>query len=242
MKPFIYCILFLFTSISCAYAQQDTTDEEIDFSQYAKAEPVANLKRFCTSKVFDLSPNKLISVSYDFQGAHTLKNFGTDTAQARINNMQGIRLACNVPVVSKTSILWSIGAHYWRMQYQFDEVEHSNYLMHNLHTRGLTSLGLNTTLFKPLDEKHFILAFLSADANGDFTLNDTKTGDYLLNPRITVAALYGKKRNDRSMWAVGVTRTYRAGNQTIFPLIMWNHTFPNRKWGLEMLFPSRVHV
>jgi len=235
-------ITFLFNTI--LKAQTDSTEEEeIDFSAYANADLAGGVKRYCTSKVYDISPNKLISLGYDFQGAQSLKNYGLDTGNANIRSVAGIRLAFNVPVVSKTNILWSVGGNYWRMDYNMDKPDNAkNYFTNALYNRGLTTIGLNTTLFKPFNEKYFLLAFVSADANGDYQLNDNKLAEYLTTPKITLAALYGKKRNDRSMLAFGLTRTYRAGNQTIFPLILYNHTFENRKWGIECLFPSRLNV
>jgi hypothetical protein len=234
--------LFVFASLQ---AQTDSTkieDEEEDFSQYANAELASGSKRYCTSKVFDLSPNKLFSLSYDYQGAHEVTNYGLDTATSKINGMGGIRLGANIPVVSKTNVLWSVGATYWRMNYNFDNPQTQNYFTNALYERGLTTWGLNTTLFKPFNERQFVLAFISADANGDYTLGDKKLFDYLSNPTYTIAGFYGVKRNDRSMLAFGISRTYRAGNQTLFPLILWNHTFENRKWGVEMLLPSRLNV
>jgi hypothetical protein len=229
-----------------AYAQVDSTafdDDDEDFSKYADAELAGGVKRYATSKVFDLSPNKLISIGYDYQGAHKLTNFGPDTAASNINGMGGMRIIANIPVISKTNILWSIGANYWRMNYNFESAPpNNNFFTNNLYDRGLTTIGINTTVFKPFNERQFILGFVSTDANGDFNLTDKRIGEYLLMPTYTVAAFYGIKRNDRSMIAYGLTRTYRAGNQTIFPLILLNHTFPNRKWGIEMLLPSRFHI
>lgn len=43
------------------------------------------------------------------------------------------------------------------------------------------------------------------------------------------------------MWAVGVTRTYRAGQVLHIPAILYNQTF-NSKWGIEALLPARLNV
>ncbi|MFN4083035.1 MAG: DUF6268 family outer membrane beta-barrel protein [Bacteroidia bacterium] len=239
----LHLALFFVLNTNLSIAQIDSTDEEeIDFSLYANAELAGGVKRYCTSKVYDISPNKLISIGFDYQGKHTLQNYGLDTSMNTIAGMGGLRLGFNVPVISKTNVLWSVGGSYWRMNYNFKQPFDSNYFSSALYERGLTTLGLNTTIFKPFNEKYFLLAFISADANGDFKLGDEKLADYLFAPKITLAALYGKKRKDRSMLAFGLTRTYRAGNQTVFPLILYNHTFENRKWGIECLFPSRFNL
>jgi hypothetical protein len=237
--------LLLFFSIQI-FAQTDSTkfedDEDIDFSIYANASLAGGVKRYCTNKVFDLSPNKLISIGYDFIGKQRLVNYGTDTGHADINNVQGIRIGFNVPIISKTTMLWSIGGNYWRMGYNMDKPKNNNYFINALNERGLTTIGINTTLFKPFNEAYFFLGQISFDANGDFNLGDSKLLNYLLAPKITLGGLYGKKRNDRSMLAFGLSRTYRAGNQTLFPLILFNHTFANRKWGIEALLPARAAI
>lgn len=238
-------VLTLALSIHFAFAQNDSTsmeDDEMDFSQYADAELAGGVKRYCTSKVLDLSPNKLISIGYDFVGPHQVTNYGPDTASSNINSMQGLRISANIPVISKTHVLWSIGASYWRMGYGIENGNSNNQFIQTLNKNGLTTMGLNTTLFKPLDEKHFLLGFASGDINGDFKLNDPQFSNYINKFTYTLAALYGVKKNDRSMIAYGLTRTYRAGNQTIFPILLFNHTFENRKWGIEMLLPSRFNI
>ena len=68
-------LLLLLVIPAWTYAQTDTTaTEEEDFSMYENLDFAdAGAKRFCTPKVFDLSPAKLISIGYDYQGS-----FGID--------------------------------------------------------------------------------------------------------------------------------------------------------------------
>lgn len=226
-------------------AQTDSTQEEmIDFSQFEAVEPTG-VKRFCTSKVLGLSPSKLISIGYDFQGKHELTNYKggeiTDKpdGNAAINNASGLRIAANYPVLSNTKWLINMGATYWRTNYNMGSHDKNNHVIHKLHENGLTTIGLNTTIFKPLNEKYFILAFASADANGDYKLSSSDIGSYLSKPKITAAAFFGKKRSDYSILGFGISRTYRPGALGAIPLILFNHTFPSRKWGIETLFPAR---
>lgn len=246
-------LLTLCSFVFVAHAQTDSLppDEPIDFSQFENAQVDNTVKRYCTSKVLGLSPNKLISIGYDFQGAQTIHQTAIapapsdvssqflSTGHGEVNSVGGLRIAANVPVISNTKWLVSVGASYWRMKYDFDHAN-NNYFMSRLKQNGLTTMGLNATVFKPFDEKHFLLAFGSADANGTYTLGDAKLMDYLSKPKITVAGFFGWKRNDRSMIAVGLSRTYRPGAKGIIPLILYNHTFENRKWGVEALFPARA--
>lgn len=242
----LHCLLIVF---NVAYAQQDSIpDEQIDYSQFSDMGTPEGSKRYCTSKVLGLSPNKLITIAYDLQGPHELKNIDPHTMVIANNSMNikssgGLRLVANVPILSNTKWLINLGGTYWRNGYNssFKNTKiPSHYVLQNLADRGLTTIGLNATIFKPLNERHFLLIFTSADANGDYNLSDKHLGDYLLKPKITAVGFFGWKRNDRSMLAVGLSRTYRPGAKGIIPLILFNHTFENRKWGIESLFPARL--
>ena len=246
-KLFLSTFIFAATTI---HAQVDSTKEEmIDFSQFEVVEPTG-VKRFCTSKVLGLSPSKLISIGYDIQANHKLTNYQgpetydlkKDSNQASILNASGLRISANYPILSNTKWLINLGATYWRTNYHMGSHDRNNHVIHRLHQNGLTTIGLNTTIFKPLNEKYFILAFASADANGDYNLNSSDIGSYLVKPKITAAAFFGKKRSDYSILGFGISRTYRPGALGVIPLILFNHTFQNRKWGIESLFPARFAV
>ena len=79
MNRILSIVLLLGASISL-HAQvdslaTDTLVEEEDFSMYDNvdfADP--GVKRFCTSKVLDLSPAKFITIGYDYQARHQLNN------------------------------------------------------------------------------------------------------------------------------------------------------------------------
>jgi Domain of unknown function (DUF6268) len=214
----------------------DTTVVEEDFSMYADAELAGDAKRFCTSKVFDLSPNKLISVGYDFQGAHDFTIDGN--APVKVKSVQGLRLSSNFPVISKTNLLLNLGINYWEANYQMDD-EESHPLAASLATRGLRTTGLSATMFKPLTEKNFILAQSQFDLNGDYFLPDFQS---LAHTRVSGTLVYGWKKHDRLMYGFGVSRTYRIGEANYIPVFLYNYTAPSRKWGVESVFPARANL
>lgn len=246
-KMFLTSCAWCLLAVASAQTDSIPPDEPIDFSQFANASVDNSVKRYCTSKVLGLSPNKLISIGYDWQGKQDLMNEMNYAGFVLKDNMEiksasGMRFTANVPVISNTKWLVSVGANYWRVDYNTGGAPPLGYFNNQLKTNGLTTVGLNATLFKPLNEKNFILSFISADANGTFKLNNSQLGEYLTAPKYTVAAFYGWKRNDRSMIAFGASRTYRPGAQGYIPLILFNHTFENKKWGIESLFPARLAV
>ncbi len=245
-KPYLFgsaFILMLFLS-SVSMAQTDTTiTEEEDFSMYENLYFAdAGAKRFCTPKVFDLSPAKLISFGYDHQGA-----FGIDydtlgavsSGHGHFNSASGLRLGANIPVISKTNIVWQLGVNYVRTSFDGRGTTAINVLDSTLRNNGLTTAGLNTTIFKPLGEENFIIAQGAADLSGDYHFDNFTPLKYM---RYSAAIIFGKKKSDRKMIGFGLSRTYRAGDLNYIPVILLNWTAPSRKWGVEMLAPARVHI
>jgi hypothetical protein len=246
-------LLSFYVLCSTAYKAQvdslstDTVPEE-DFSMYDNFDfAEQGAKRFCTPKVFDLSPAKLITIGYDHQTGfdldHSSLNDGPSTnfpaGTTNFIGAGGLRLGANIPVISKTNVVWQMGFNYWRIGYSSNDPVLVSPLSNTLLTNGLTTAGLQTTVFKPLNDKRFFLAQASADLNGDYDLTNILPLKYT---RYSAAVLYGVKTNDRKMIAFGVSRTYRVGEINYIPVMLLNWTAPSRKWGVEMLAPARAQI
>jgi len=252
MIPRLLILLLALPALSIA--QVDSTNNQPadeDFSQYDSYNFVDQAaKKYCTSKVFDLSPSRLISVGYDFQGGYdlttdTLFNANSTQYEARnspgfgsIQFSHGLRLAVNIPVISNNAIIVQLGANYAEQRYKFNALNTAapNDLITTLKENGLRTTGLNTTIFKPLNEKNFLILQASADLNGDYGFNSIN----LKYIRTSAAAIWGWKKNDRKMIGIGFSRTYRVGEMNYIPLFLLNYTAPNRKNGCEILFPARA--
>jgi hypothetical protein len=239
----LHSLLILLVIPAWTFAQTDTTSgQEEDFSMYENLDFAdAGAKRFCTPKVFDLSPAKLISLGYDFQGSFGIDygSLGSDSSGiGQFNSAHGLRLGANIPVISKTNVVWQLGFNYARTSFNGDESS-VNALDATLRSNGLTTTGINTTLFKPLGEEKFIIAQGSADLNGDYYLDNFTPLKYT---RYSAALIYGKKSSDRKMIGFGLARTYRVGELNYIPVMLLNWTSPSRKWGVEMLAPARAHI
>ncbi len=235
-----------------AKASPETTEEE-DFSQYDEvgfAETGA--KRYCSPKIEGISPQKLIGLGFDYQAAYKM-NLGKlvtpsvngDSMQYNVGNSSGMRFNCNIPVISKTNIVWQMGANYWETSYSgmapeitSGVVKPSNDLATELSKNGLRTMGLNTTIFKPFNETNFVLFQGSADLSGDYDWN-LMPAKYL---KYSAAVVFGKRPSERKQWGVGLARTYRVGELNYIPIIMYNSTDAQNKWGSEILFPARAHV
>ena len=236
-----------------ALAQTDTSnsfDDDIDWSLYDDLGFAdENAKRFANAKIEGLSPAKLISVGYDFQGAYAITagdmdlNDGTTLAGGdaeQVNSTTGFRAGFNLPVVSQNNLVWQLGANYWNTSYNYAEAPAAtdNPLHRTLSENGLRTMGVNTTIYKPLDDTQFLLFQGSADLSGTYG-SSLMPAQYL---KYSAALLWGKRPTEKKQWAVGLARTYRVGELNYIPVILYNSTSANNKWGTEALFPARVHV
>ncbi len=261
LKKFLIFPLFVIAA-NHLVSQTDTAktpvpEEEEDYSQYENVQPEGEIKTWCNPKIFDLSPNRFISVGYDY--IHTskmrLSNSGSyaenDRNQTDLKSYEllthGLRINANIPVISKSKLLWQIGGGYFRSNYFVNEGERvydsssRDAFYKILKEQGLHAFNLNTTIFKPLGEKTFFIVQLMSEINGNFSLNQKEVrmpGSNII--RSSGSILYGKRPHDRLQWAFGVSRTYRAGELNYAPVILYNYTALNRKWGCEILFPARA--
>lgn len=240
-KVSLLFIAFLLMALATTAQEADTTYIVEDFSMYADVEIAGDGKRFITSKVFDQSPNKLISVGYDFQGSHTmtLDNFaGVEGQELEVQSVQGLQLAGNIPIVSKTNILVNLGFNYWESHYTIDDAN-NHPLAQSLDNNGLRTTQLIATIFKPLNEKNFLLIQASAGLSGDYSLPDFQP---IALTRLGSTIVYGWKKSDRLMYGFGMSRSYLIGEANYVPVVYYYNTFSSRKWGIEAVLPARAEL
>lgn len=233
LLAFLSALLPLLTS-----AQVDTTDN-FDYSQFGDAEGV---KRYCNQKVLNQTPTRIVSLGIERMGSFDVPSIPVSAMLPAMQNfsasrMTAIKAQVNIPVISTNKIIWQMGANYWGSRIVIPDAG-TNLIAKQLTSHTLTSTGINTTVFKPLNEKNFLILQASADFNGVFhELQDINSKALT----ISATAIYGWKRSEKNMIGVGVARTYRAGQIIHVPVLLWNKTF-NDKWGMELLLPARGHL
>jgi len=245
---FLFLYLFsggiLFSGLNAQVTDSLQQDED-DFSMYDNLDFAdEGTKRYCTSKIQGLSPQKLVSIGYDFQGPYSLSSgvLGNNysESESQINFSHGLRLQGNIPLISRNSVIIQLNVNYAEQRYSFRELTGNIHpLEYWLSNNGLRTSGLGTTIFKPLNEKQFILVQASGDLNGDYGWNNLPDPS---NTRVSVAGIWGKKAGDKKMWGFGISRTYRAGDLNYIPVFLLNYTSANGKWGTELLLPARGHI
>ena len=97
---------------SVASAQVDTTDN-FDYSKFGEADGV---KRYCTQKVLNQTPQKIISIGFDQYGSFHMPGVplgGMLPAMQdfHVNQMSALKAQINIPVISNNKIIWQLGAN-----------------------------------------------------------------------------------------------------------------------------------
>ncbi len=238
----LFALLFCTTTL---YAQEDSSaTDDFDFSEFELAAPPA--KAFCNNKVLGQSPTSLIGANYMYQGPHsfTAGNYNADDFEGNIaetNNIEATHaftLIGNFPLISRNNILINLNVIYDEQHYQFSDSETSHPLTQSLQDNPLRSASTLLTIFKPLNEKRFLLGQAGLSLNGDYNFRDFSQSANTL--RYSSALLYGFKPSDRLMYAFGLSRTYLGGALNYVPIVYYYHTFKNQKWGIEALLPARA--
>ncbi len=220
-------------------------DEDFNFGDFAAADDT-EIKNYCNNKVLNLSPSKLISLSfdqlwgYDFDTEQGDAFVGPDfSRQSKLKSNVSWRLETNYPIISKSSLLVNAYLNYWESQYNFANRAFEDDLSATLGNTALRTTNAGLIVFKPLNEKRFLIIQGEAAMNGNYDFGDISPETSKM--KYSGALLYGWKFNDNTNFAVGVTRTYRGGRVLHIPIVMYNKTW-NEKWGLEMLLPARGAV
>ncbi len=232
--------LIPFVSIGQTDSTKNTA-EDFNFDDFGNADE-NKVKTYCTQKVNYLSPSRFISVGYESvlpfhltsTGSHKLGENVKDV-DSHVDRFSGLRVGLNTPIISRSSVIVSLGLTFWNSGVDFANPERSN-LFTNLNS--LNSTGINTTIFKPLNNKNFLIIQANADANGNYQKLSEINRKGLT---YSALAIYGWKKDDNFMWGVGLSRTYRAGQVIHVPAILYNKTF-NKKWGIEAVLPAKANL
>lgn len=229
---FLLILILISTSV---IAQEDTT-EVFDYSNFGDAEGV---RRYCTQKVLNQTAQRIVSIGYEYHGKFSMPDVPLGVMlpaiqNFNVRNVSALRAQLNIPVVSTNKIIWQLGANYWGSRFSIENPG-TNLFAKTLNDGVMTSVGINSTIFKPLNEKNFLILQASSDANGLFKSFGDISGKAFT---FSATAIYGWKTSEKNMIGTGLARTYRAGQVIHVPVLFWNRTF-NDKWGMELLLPAR---
>jgi hypothetical protein len=254
---FLVATLALAFSFTAPLSAQDDKDEDWDLYGDLALVDDAKVKRFAKPTIVGMSPTRFLSLSYDRQLPYIMNlsaarfpasgnsGWGVDeeaptASSGDVTFTGGMRFNSTIPVISKASLVWQTGINYQRTGYSISAPAGQNklsVLANALNDRGLNNLSWANTVFVPVSEQNFLIFQGSLDLSGDY--------DWGLQPLETVrwslAAIYGKRVSETKRWGIGLARTYRVGNLNYVPVVMYDVTSSDRKWGTEILFPARAY-
>ena len=219
--------------------EEGPEEEEFDFSTLVPAE---DIKAFCSPRILDGGPQNLFSIGYDVQGTHDLGAEGySDFAgqEIEVNRIREFRIDLQYPVISKNNITLNLQFNYLRSWFNYGEDPLlSHPFLATLDANGLTSTSVAAVVFKPLDIDNFMIFQAGASLNGDYTFGDMQS---LSHTRFFAAVIYGWKPHDRKMWGLGLSRTYIGGALNYLPVIYYQYSSSDGRWGIDALLPSRFN-
>lgn len=229
----ISCALILILHSISAIAQEEPFNPD-DF------EDGSTVKKYCTQKVLNQTPTKLIGIAYEYTLPFSNKENTKPPSEQKMNGMGGLRALVSFLPISKNNFILNVGANYWASTPMINHRNlHHAGIMDKIYEGRMEVIGLYATAFKPLDQKHFLIAQLNTDA----AHVQAQNGFAFKSSSITAygSILYGWKKGDYRMMAIGASRTYRLGRPLIVPVMLYNQTF-NDHWGVEALLPARGFV
>jgi hypothetical protein len=190
-------------------------------------------KKYCNPLVMGAPTTKRLSLVAEGLPKFNFTNNTTDALQ----NNQNYRLTYSKTLVTKPQLYVSFTAAYWFNNFGMPNTPSTNFgkLIAN---DNFHSLSVSSNIFKPINEKNFWLFNVSVEANAnDKSLKKLGTRNVVAGGAI----LYGWKKGFKKMYGFGVIRSYRFGKVIHLPGLLYHEQF-NKKWGLEMLLPSRINL
>ena len=177
----LFFLLLFIPFLNFAQIDSLNTEEEEDFEQYANLsiKDGSKNKAYCSSKILAQTPNRLIGIGYELFGPFKLSTLDLkdslgNTLGPQDNSVlmsHGLILEANFPVVSTNKVIFSLGGAYSEQNYVFKkEVESdvNNPMFSTLKNGSIRNLNIVGTLFKPFDEKNFLLTQVLAEYAGDW--------------------------------------------------------------------------
>ena len=207
---------------------------------------------YCTPRIEHGMPVKLASIGLDYQLGGFIRPATQSNGEAwdspmtehsiNINGAGGLKTNVMLPVINRPRLTMQLGWNYQRYRIlsyetsEIPEVSVPNYLNKKISDSPWSTSGVTLSIFKPWNKKLFTVVQGSVDFNGNYTKFDYPS---LPHAKYSVALLMGNKPRKNLMWALGASRSYRAGELVYFPIALLSWT-PTPHVGIELLLPAKA--
>ena len=199
---------------------------------------------FANSQVVGMGPSKGLIVKYErVPGNFSLKSTavgGATDYRTEVSKNANLVIKAYAPLLNHPHLKLILGLNYDRQEFQFSTPATTDQygLYSNIENKGLSVIGAQLAVIRPVDAVHWYIFRTKTELNGDYNSGELNIGDYL---KVTSEFIYGWKRSPTFAWGLGVQLGYNLGRQSIYPVLVYNRSF-NPRWGVEALFPARVLV
>ncbi|WP_210518343.1 hypothetical protein [Hymenobacter terricola] len=204
----------------------------------------SDAQTFANSQVVGMGPSKGLIVKYErIPGNFSIRSSGVGGVpdyRTDVSKNANLVIKAYAPLLNHPHLKLVLGLNYDRQEYQFREPATSDQygLYGNIENKGLSIIGAQLAVIRPVDAVHWYLFRTKTELNGDYNSDELDINNYL---KVTSEFIYGWKRSSTFAWGLGVQLGYVLGRQSIYPVLVYNRTF-NPRWGVEALFPARVLV
>ncbi|MEM7108657.1 MAG: DUF6268 family outer membrane beta-barrel protein [Bacteroidota bacterium] len=197
---------------------------------------------FCVPGVIGLPRSKGIVIKREVVRDYAIRSSSAEeygNAEADVIRNRRYSFKLRFPIVVKDNISIAGGIKYFVEEFNFENPQPTDYSFYqNLEDKSLKSLRADLFVMKPTRTNKYFLLRVSAGLNGDYTVSNAPTTDFL---RFSIAPLIGWKRNDYVSYAFGVGYSYSFGRRRVFPVLVYNKTFSNQ-WGMESVLPAEAKL
>ncbi|GAB3858968.1 hypothetical protein GCM10028822_34790 [Hymenobacter terrigena] len=204
----------------------------------------SDAQTFANSQVVGMGPSKGLIVKYErIPGNFSLKSTavgGSADYNTQVSKNANLVVKAYAPLLNHPHLKLILGLNYDRQEFQFSTPATTDQygLYSNIENKGLSIIGAQLAVIRPVDAVHWYLLRTKTELNGDYNSDELSVSDYL---KVTSEFIYGWKRSPTFAWGLGVQLGYTLGRQSIYPVLVYNRSF-NPRWGVEALFPARVLV
>ncbi len=197
---------------------------------------------FCIPSVIGLPRSKGLVIKQEFVTDYGIssksKIDGTsEDREVRLNKR--FELKVRAPILQKPNIKLAIGFDYFVEEFNFESSINSDFSFYeNLEEKPLRSIAGSVFLVKPFIGNKYFLMRVKSELSGDYNKSNLPTNKFL---RLSIAALYGIKRNDFTSYAFGFAYRHNFGRNSVLPVISINHSF-NAQFGFESILPIKASL
>lgn len=202
---------------------------------------VRNDTAFCETSIEGLNRPKGLVIKEELIYSHRILSFrnGSSENSGTVQLTRRREIKLKAPLWNSQGFKLAVGFKY-KVEDVFFEGQNTptSEFYSDLQNKNLKQLGTSIYAIKPLRGNTFLLLRASASLNGDYGKNQAPTSDYL---KYSIAPMIGWRKNDFTMYAIGLGYSENFGRISVFPLLSFNKTF-NERWGTEILLPLHAKL